>query len=100
MGHHGTPKFDSEFFDDLGKVKDPRKLMESFNRPPSPPNLGATGKFPDGKLNDDDEGEIQIGLTEKDGVVVLDFGKPVSWVGFSKEQAKEIGQMLIDKANK
>lgn len=62
------------------------------------PDLGATGKYPDGKLNDDDQGEIKIGVTVKDNKVVLAFGKHVEWIGFTREQAIQIGQTLIDRA--
>lgn len=41
--------------------------------------LGATGKFPQGKLNARDEGELTIAVGIKDGVVMIDFGKPVKW---------------------
>lgn len=61
-------------------------------------DLGATGKFPDGKLNNDDQGEIKIGVTVTDERVVIAFGKPVDWVGFTREQAIQIGQTLIERA--
>lgn len=61
-------------------------------------DLGATGKFPDGKLNNDDQGEIKIGVTVTDERVVIAFGKPVEWIGLTREQAIQIGQTLIDRA--
>jgi hypothetical protein len=64
----------------------------------SNPELGATGRFPDGKLNAQDQGEIKIGVTVSDEKVVLAFGKPVEWIGFTREQAIQIGQTLIDRA--
>lgn len=60
--------------------------------------LGATGRFPDGKLDANDEGELRIGVTVKDEKVVLAFGKPVEWIGFTREQAIQLGQNLIDRA--
>lgn len=59
--------------------------------------LGATGRYPEGKLTDNDEGEIQFALGTKDGKVVLDFGKPVAWLGLLPEQAIDIGQMMINR---
>lgn len=100
MAHHGNNP--DNFIGNKGDyldVANPEKLMKTFMRPPSTPNLGATGNFPEPKITDDDEGEIRIGITEKDGVVVIDFGKLVSWIGFTKEQAKEIGETLIRRAN-
>lgn len=60
--------------------------------------LGPTGKFPDSKISEDDEGEIQIaiGATEKE--VIINFGAPVSWIGFEPDQAMEIANSIIVKA--
>lgn len=61
--------------------------------------LGATGRFPEGRLNDDDEGEIRVAIAAdpKRQTVVIDFGKPVAWIGFTPDQAREIGELLIQK---
>lgn len=60
--------------------------------------LGATGQFPLGKLTPSDEGELKLAIGRKDGKVVLVFGKPVAWIGFTAEQAREIAQMLVEHA--
>lgn len=65
------------------------EAMKSFKK------IGATGNFPDGKLNSSDEGEIQIGIKQIDGRVVMNFGKPIEWIGFTKEQAVQIAESLI-----
>lgn len=57
--------------------------------------LGATGKFPDGKLNDDDEGELRLMISKKGDNVHIDFGKPVAWMAFTKEDAIALGLSLI-----
>lgn len=99
MAHHGQdPKQFKDISGDFKEVTDPMALMKKFTKPPMIPNLGATGNFPDGKITDDDEGEIRIGITRKDDTVVIDFGKPIAWIGFTKEQAKEIGETLIRRA--
>jgi hypothetical protein len=67
----------------------PKKLSEM---------LGATGKFPNGKLTDSDEGEIQFQIGSKDGTIIIDFGKPVAWLGVQKEQAIEIAKALCKHA--
>jgi len=61
--------------------------------------LGATGQFPEGKLTPEDEGEIRIAITSINGKVVIDFGKPIAWIGFTREQAKQIAETLLEKAN-
>lgn len=62
--------------------------------------LGATGKFPEGKLTPDDEGEIRIAIgADESGNVVIDFGKPVKWIGFNAEQALQLAASLRAKAH-
>lgn len=63
------------------------------------PKLGATGKFPLGKLTESDEGELLMGITHHKGKVIVDFGKPTSWIGFTPEQAEDIADMLRRHAN-
>jgi hypothetical protein len=62
--------------------------------------IGATGNFPNGKLNSDDEGELAIRIASdpKKGVVMIDFGKPVKWVGLPKDQAFELAEILKKRA--
>lgn len=56
--------------------------------------LGATGKFPEGKATPTDEGEIKFLIGHKGGVVVLEFGKSVRWVGMNPDQALELASSL------
>ena len=64
--------------------------------------LGATGKFPKGKLGPNDEGEIRmgVGVDEKSNTVIVEFGTPVTWLGLPKMQALALGNHLITQANK
>lgn len=62
------------------------------------PVLGATGEFPEGKLTPEDEGEIRIGITDMDGKVIIDFGTPTAWIGFTPEQADGIADTLRERA--
>lgn len=59
--------------------------------------LGATGKFPDGKINKYDEGELRIGIAIKDSNVIIEFGKPVKWIGLPGDEAIALGKLLIKK---
>lgn len=61
--------------------------------------LGATGRFPLGKLNNADEGELSLAIGAENGKVVMNFGKKCSWIGFSPEQAIDIASTLIRHAN-
>jgi len=60
--------------------------------------IGATGKFPQGRLNQTDEGELRMAIYEEKGKIVISFGKDLSWIGFGKEEAIALGEMLISKA--
>ena len=65
-----------------------------------PPKLGATGKFPDGKLAPGDEGEVQfaVGHDPDTGYVFIDFGKPVQWLSFPPDVAVNFAAMLLKHA--
>lgn len=61
------------------------------------PKVGATGEFPDGKINKEDEGELQIsvGFDPDTKLVRLEFGKPVAWLAMKPEDAVNLGQTLV-----
>jgi hypothetical protein len=62
-------------------------------------NLGATGKFPDGRLNDDDQGELRAALAvdRKKNRLLIQFGKPVAWLVLTREGAEELAKMIERK---
>ena len=62
--------------------------------------LGATGEFPEGKLTQDDEGEIKIAITNYEGKVIINFGSQVTWIGFTPELAEAVALSLLEKAAK
>lgn len=64
--------------------------------------IGPTGTFPDGKLDDDDQGAINLAITAdfNSGVIGLDFGTLVAWVGFGPTQAREMAAKLLHYADK
>lgn len=64
---------------------------------------GPTGDFPEGKLNEDDEGGIQVALSHADTpdgrrVVRIDFGKPIAWLGLPRLRALEFARLIIEHA--
>jgi len=87
MSHHWSEprSFSNE---ELNKMRNQEKA----------PLFGPTGKFPDGKLTENDEGGIQFGVTVHEGRILLDFGKPIQSIGFTAEEAKILGQILLDRA--
>lgn len=60
--------------------------------------LGPTGRFPKGKINKDDEGELQLAVFSKNGRVFIEFGCAVKWLGMDPNGAIAIGKALIEKA--
>jgi hypothetical protein len=74
------------------------EIAALFAREKARPSLGATGLFPEGKLTPTDEGETCIGITHMDGKVVIDFGKPTAWIGFTPDQADDIAALLTKHA--
>lgn len=62
---------------------------------------GATGKFPNGKLRAEDEGELafKVGSDTNKGIVFLDFGTPVVWMGMSAKDAENLARALIAHAS-
>lgn len=67
-----------------------------------PLKLGATGRFPEGKLNSDDEGELrfEVAFDPLNGIVRIDFGKPVTWLGLSPETAIAFAELLLKAAQR
>lgn len=63
--------------------------------------LGATGRYPRGKISQDDDGEIQMAVAtdHQHGIVRIEFGAPTAWLGLPSVEARTLGQMLIEKAN-
>lgn len=61
--------------------------------------LGPTGKFPEGKLNDGDDGELQFAVGNKDGNVVLIFGVPTKWLAMPPDKARAFAQGLLLQAD-
>ncbi|MFA5021296.1 MAG: hypothetical protein WC517_04535 [Patescibacteria group bacterium] len=65
----------------------------------NPPAPGPTGDFPEGKLNAQDEGGLQMLVGQQQGKVVLAFGKSIKWIGMGPDQARDLGKMLISRAD-
>jgi len=55
--------------------------------------------YPDGKLNEDDEGATTIAIGVENNSVVIRFQKLISWIGMDKASALAMAHSLIEKAN-
>lgn len=72
------------------------KAFQPWNKRP----FGATGTFPQGVLNDDDQGALQMGIRrdKEDGLVHLEFGRPVAWLALPPELAINLARSLLKAA--
>lgn len=97
MAHHGqepvfeeTPEEQDRQAEKLQKMVELRSDLAGV--------LGDTGQYPQGALNEDDEGEIKFAVGVKEGKVCLDFGKRVRWIGMDPVQAAQLAATLLAHA--
>jgi len=93
--HHG----DNKAFVDHDKLmrefieKNPDSLQKRFSD-----QLKGRAKplFPEGKINDSDEGALafRIAADPEKNIVVIDFGKQVTWMGLPKAEALGLADLL------
>ena len=83
--HHG---------DDPDALKKMRKHMEFVDAA-----LGATGRYPEGQLNPNDEGELAFAVGIEEGKIALRFGKPVAWFAMNRHQALQLIASLQEKTD-
>ena len=59
-----------------------------------------TGEFPKGKINDQDQEELNIGIAidPKRNLVVINFGVPIVWAALEVDDAMALGLALISNA--
>ena len=60
--------------------------------------MAGDSKFPRGKLNTDDEGQIQMGVTVDQDCVVIAFPSPVTWFAMPAELADQLAETLKTRA--
>jgi len=62
--------------------------------------IGATDRFPDGKISENDEGEIRFSIGSDMSNVHINFGKPVHSMAMSPHQARNIAAALLKHADR
>lgn len=55
-------------------------------------------KYPHGKLNENDEGALTLRIGIKGNRLIIDFGKQVIWIGFTREAAIEFARLILNNA--
>lgn len=73
-----------------GRPDDPRSVRLPCKE------LGATGTFPEGRISESDEGDLTLAVSrdDKNGVVIIDFGKSVSWIGLPPDRAAAFAEAI------
>lgn len=63
--------------------------------------LGPTGKYPQGKADESDDGEIRMALAADPGagIVRIIFNTPTAWLGLPSLEARGLARLLIEKAD-
>lgn len=75
-----------------------KRTSDEFRAPPG--MAGPTGEFPSGKIVDEDMGELRIAVAAfpEKGIVSIDFGKAISWLGLEKANAVHFAEGILKKA--
>ena len=81
--HHGSPE--------------ESRLLKAFREQEAGT---AKREWPEGRIEGTDDGQIVFKLSSdpETGVIKVDFGKPVTWVGMSPNDAVQVAQLLIKHA--
>lgn len=60
----------------------------------------AKREYPQGRVGATDDGALALAVTadKPHGIVRIDFGKPVEWLGLPPNEAVALAQLLIRKA--
>lgn len=64
------------------------------------PRLGPTGRFPEGRFHQTDDGELAIAIGVSRRKVVVEFGTATKWIAFGPAQARELAGLLIENARR
>lgn len=75
------------------------EIARDFGPPPGV-RLGATGRFPRGRINAHDQGELRLALAadHQHAIIRMEFGKPVARLGLPSNDARALAQMLTNLA--
>lgn len=70
-------------------------------RPESPADQETSldsAQYPQGKLNEHDEGALPLRVGREEDKVAVHFGKPVAWIGMSADDAMALAELLAKHA--
>jgi len=75
------------------KVSETIQAIKAATRALGAP-LGETGRFTDGALTPDDEGELRFAVTASGGKVIVAFGKQIEWIGMLPREARQLADAI------
>ena len=80
--------------------EDRRKQAELMDRFIGQVEKRAKREYSKGRLGADDDGDLAFAIAAdpKAGIVRIDFGKSVTWLGLGPKEAMALAEMLISKA--
>ena len=62
-------------------------------------SIGPTGKFPRGKFNASDEGELRLAVFVRDKTLIIDFGTQTTWIGLDADTALQLASSIFKHAS-
>ena len=95
--HRGDSPFQSDENLNLQKMyaQEEKRLEDLLAEEAQKLQLGATGKFREGKIAGHDEGGITRAIT-----IIEGFGPPIAFIGFNAKQALALARLLKKHAKK
>lgn len=63
--------------------------------------IGAQGVYPRGKITPDDKGLLAVAMTtnKEKGIIMIDFGTSISWIGLTPDDARALAKALIERSD-
>ncbi len=55
-------------------------------------------KYPNGKLNDEDQGALMVKISTEKGAVRIDFGESTEWLAMTPDMAVDMAISLVNNA--
>jgi len=81
------------------KINDDPSALQAIDQQREEMDLGPSGEFPEGVINEHDEGAMQYAISTLNGKVLFNFGKPAAWFTMNSTQAREAAYMMIAHAD-
>ena len=78
------------------------KVISNLSEEEKDAMIGPTGEYPVGKLRDGDKGGLAVAISNnhEKGVIEIEFGTNLNWLGLRPVEARAFAQMLLERADK